>query len=75
MKITAEEFDRRFDAGEDIDEFVDWQKAKIVNPAICRVQVNVPVGLVKSLDKEASRLKLSREQLIESWINGHLKAV
>ena len=26
--ISAEEFDRRFDAGEDISEYVDWSKAR-----------------------------------------------
>jgi len=27
-KITTEEFDRRFDEGEDISDFVDWSKGK-----------------------------------------------
>ena len=27
-QITAEEFDRRFDAGEDIADYIDWTKAK-----------------------------------------------
>jgi hypothetical protein len=26
--ISSEEFDREFDAGEDISEYVDWSKAK-----------------------------------------------
>lgn len=28
MDITTEEFDRRFDAGEDISDLVDWSKGK-----------------------------------------------
>lgn len=27
-KITTEEFDRRFDAGEDISEYLDWSTAR-----------------------------------------------
>ena len=27
-EITTEEFDRRFDAGEDISDLVDWSKGK-----------------------------------------------
>ena len=27
-KITAEEFDRRFDAGEDMSEFLDWNSLR-----------------------------------------------
>jgi len=27
-KISAEEFDRRFDAGEDMSAFINWESAK-----------------------------------------------
>ncbi len=73
-KISAIELDRRFDAGEEIDEFVDWDRAKIVEPDGCRVEVNVPTTLIKSLDKEARRKKLSRNKLIELWVVEQLKA-
>lgn len=74
-KITAAELDRRFDDGEDIDEFVDWDSAQIVHPDGCRVAVEIPANLVEPLDDEAKRLNLSRSELIERWITGHLKTV
>ena len=30
--ITAEEFDRRAEAGEDLDEYFDWENAVVVEP-------------------------------------------
>lgn len=38
--ITVEEFDKMFDdASDEIDDFVDWSKGKMVGPAL-----DVPVG-------------------------------
>jgi len=32
--LSSDEFDRRFDSGEDMDEFVDWsQKPVIIEPS------------------------------------------
>lgn len=31
-KITAAEFDAKFDAGEDISEYIDWDTAVVVGP-------------------------------------------
>lgn len=31
-KITAEELDRKFDAGEDVSEYFDFTKARRLNP-------------------------------------------
>lgn len=33
-KAADEEFDRAFDSGEDLSEFVDWDSAKAVPPSI-----------------------------------------
>lgn len=70
--ITVEEFDRRFEAGEDISEFVDWKAA--VRPALeaQRVNVDFPVWMVEAMDKEASRLGVSRQALIKFVMNAHL---
>lgn len=42
-KISAEEFDRRFDAGEDIFEHVDWNAARRPNSRTQRANVDFPV--------------------------------
>ncbi len=41
--ITAEEFDRRAEAGEDLDEYFDWDNAVMVEPG------QLPPGLKDSL--------------------------
>jgi len=66
--ISAEEFDRRFDDGEDISEFVDWSSARRPNLEAKRVNVDFPTWMVRGLDKEAQRLGVTRQALIKIWI-------
>lgn len=66
--ISAEEFDRRFDNGEDVSEFVDWSKATRPNLEAKRVNVDFPTWMVRGLDKEAQRLGVTRQALIKIWI-------
>jgi len=71
--ITAEEFDRKFDDGEDISEYVDWGSARRINKDTAkRVNVDFPVWMVEKLDVEASRLGVTRQSLIKFVINEHL---
>lgn len=71
--ITAKEFDRRFEAGEDISEFVDWKAAKRPALEAQRVNVDFPAWMVAAMDKEAARLGVSRQALIKFIMNTHLK--
>lgn len=66
--ITAEEFDRRFDDGEDIGEFVDWSSARRPGLELKRVNVDFPAWVVSGLDREARRLGVTRQSLIKMWI-------
>lgn len=67
-KISAEEFDRRFDAGEDISEHVDWNAARRPNSRTQRANVDFPVWMVDSLDREAAHPGVSRQALVKDWI-------
>ena len=40
--MKAGEFDRKFDAGEDVSGQVDWSKAKRPNEQVKRVNVGLP---------------------------------
>nr|WP_295986613.1 CopG family transcriptional regulator [uncultured Agrobacterium sp.] len=40
--ISAEEFDRKFDQGEDIDEYLDWSTARHAGLDLVRVDINLP---------------------------------
>lgn len=74
-KITAKEFDRRFEAGEDISDYVDWKAAKRPGREAQRVNVDFPAWMVAAMDKEAARLGVSRQALIKFVMNDHLKPV
>ena len=51
--ITAEELDRRFDDGEDISNYLDWGKATRPGLEQKRMNVDLPVWMIRSLDREA----------------------
>ena len=71
--ITAEEFDRKFDNGEDVSEFPDMEKAERPGSQQKRVNVDFPLWMVKSLDNEARRLGVTRQSIIKIWIAERLK--
>lgn len=67
--VTAEDFDARFDAGDDVAHLLDWSKAQKVPPvAAKRVNVDFPHWMVARLDAESARLGVTRQSLIKMWI-------
>jgi hypothetical protein len=66
--ISAEEFDRKFDANEDISPYVDFKKAVFVD----RVNVDFPAWMIKRLDREATKINVSRQAIIKMWIHDRL---
>ncbi|WP_461834292.1 type II toxin-antitoxin system BrnA family antitoxin [Desulfothermus sp.] len=66
--ITAEEFDKKFDNGEDILEYLDMTQAHRPGLELKRINVEFPLWMIKCLDKEAKRLGVSRESIIKIWI-------
>ena len=72
-EITTEEFDRMFDKGEDISEYIDWSKANRGDEIPKRVNVDFPVWMVSKLDREAKHLGVTRQSLIKMWIAEKLK--
>lgn len=71
--ISAEEFDRMFDDGEDISDYVDWSTARRPGLEPKRVNVDFPTWMVDGLDREAARLGITRQALIKTWIAEKLK--
>jgi hypothetical protein len=68
----SQDLDRMFDAGEDITEHLDLSKARRVGNDAKRVNVDFPVWMVKSLDREAQRLGVTRQSLIKLWLADRL---
>ncbi len=67
-RITAAEFDARFDSGEDISAYLDLKKATSVQ----RVNVDFPSWMVSLLDQEATKLNVSRQAIIKMWLRERL---
>jgi len=71
--MKAKDLDRAFDAGEDITEFLDLSKARRPKQEQKRVNVDFPIWMIQSLDKEAMRLGVPRQSLIKVLIAEHLE--
>jgi hypothetical protein len=71
--MKASELDQRFDAGEDITGELDLAKAHRPNREARRVNVDFPSWMVESLDREASRLGVTRQSVIKVWIAERLE--
>jgi hypothetical protein len=70
--ITAQEFDKKFDAGEDLTEFLETKSVK-VNRRIQRVNIDFPVAFLKELDEKAEKIGVARTALIKMWLADYLK--
>jgi len=72
--MKASELDKKFDEGvEDIVDDLDMSTATRPNRAQKRVNVDFPVWMVESLDREASRLGVTRQSIIKVWIAERLE--
>ena len=66
--ISAEEFDRRFDDGEELDEFLDSDNPVIhrASKTPTRIVITPPEWLVEFLDEEAARRGIARKAVINT---------
>ena len=70
--MKAGEFDKKVDSGEDILEYLDLSKTKRPELNSKRVNVDFPVWMINSLDKEAERIGVPRQSIIKVWISERL---
>lgn len=66
--MKANELEKKFDEGESIKEHLNLSKAKRPNQEQRRVNVDFPVWMIQSLDKEAKRLGVPRQSIIKIWL-------
>lgn len=71
--MKARVFDEKFDKGESILRYLDLSKAIRPGSQHQRVNVDFPVWLIESLDKEAKRLGVTRQSIIKVWIAERLQ--
>ena len=72
--MKAKTFDRKFDAGEQIIEQLEFGNAQRAGTDARRVNVDFPAWMVGSLDREARRLGVTRQSLIKLWLAEKLRA-
>ncbi|MFA5265891.1 MAG: hypothetical protein WC378_18880 [Opitutaceae bacterium] len=73
--ITKEEFDRRFEAGEDVSQFMDLANARRPGRDVQRVNVDFPKAFLAEIDREASRIGVPRQAWIKTALAGVLKRI
>ena len=75
LEISAEEFDRRFDEGEDMTPYLDMSTARRPGLAPKRVSVDVPAWMVRELDRHADIIGVSRQAFIKFTLHEKLEAL
>ena len=72
--MKAKELDKKFDDGKSIVKAIDLSKARRPNQEVKRVNVDFPVWMIQSLDKEARRLGVPRQAIIKMWLAERLNS-
>jgi CopG antitoxin of type II toxin-antitoxin system len=70
-KLTADEFDELADSGQDMSDYLDWDKA--VRGDSKRINIDLPTDFLAGLDREAARRGITRQSLIKVWLYDRLK--
>ncbi len=72
--MKAKDFEQQFDTGVDISASLDLTKAKRVLQKQRRVNVDFPTWMIESLDREASKLGVTRQSIIKVWLAERLES-
>ncbi len=71
--MKAKDLDKMFDNGKDISSQLDLSTKKRPGLKQKRVNVDFPDWIVESLDREASRIGVTRQSIIKVWIAERIK--
>ena len=67
---SSEEFDKRFDQGEDIHDLIDLSKAAIEKPdKKVRVTLDISATLLRDIDAIRAAIGVDRSALIKIWLH------
>lgn len=74
--MKASELDKKFDENqEDVLEYFDTSKIRMINEDPKRVNIDFPAWMVQSLDKEAKHVGVSRQAVIKMWLAEKLQSL
>jgi hypothetical protein len=71
--MTAQDFDQRFDDGEDITPYIDPSSIHRPGLEVRRVNVDFPEWVIQKLDQQSKRIGVSRQALIKLWISERIQ--
>ena len=72
--MKAKKFEQQFDDGVDVTASLDLPRARRVLQEQKRVNVDFPTWMIDSLDREASKLGVTRQSVIKVWLAERLEA-
>jgi len=73
--MKAKDFDKKFEQNqEDIIDDLDLNTLRKPNQEQKRINVDFPVWVIESLDREAARIGVTRQSIIKVWLVERLKA-
>ena len=72
--MKAKAFETQFDKSVDLSAALDLSKARRAAQAQKRVNVDFPAWMVESLDREASKLGVTRQSVIKVWLAERLES-
>jgi hypothetical protein len=73
--MKAEDFDKAFDESSDVSQYLDVSKARKPNQAHKKMNIDFPIWMFQSIDKEAKRLSVTQQSIIKGWIAERLEQV
>ncbi len=71
--MKAGQIDDVFDSGADLLAHLDLSTARRLNLQQKRVNVDLPIWMIESLDREAGRVGVTRQSIIKVWLAERLK--
>lgn len=72
--MKARDFDRKFDEGkEDITGDLDLTQVRRPGQESRRINVDIPVWMIRELDQEAKRIGVPRQSIIKMWLAERLE--
>jgi hypothetical protein len=69
--MKAEEFDKKFDNGEDISQYLNFDNAKRPRRQQS-IKINLPDWMIQQLRQQAQQRGTSTDTLIENYLAQHL---
>ncbi len=73
--MKAKKFDADYDSGKDMTAVLDLSRARRPLQKQRRINVDFPDWMIESLDREASRLGVTRQSIIKIWLAERLEQV